>query len=790
MRTTITAALALTVALMGAPRFAFAEEGNTGVDAVATGAAVDALQAGAVPLAADDSESSDTAEVRDNAPEDEGCLAEEPKASPDEGSMLTADERDGSDGAVVSDRTDEASEQVAGDAAEEREDAPVGGVPCEEAPAALEAASVGVSETTAPNAAATPTVTRKGWNQASDGTWYWSKDGKNAVHGWQNVGGVWYFFDTKTGAMKGDEAFSVDGKTYVANKTGACPSGRWVKAGGKWYLTDRSCACRSGWAKSGSAWYYLDPTSKAMKENEAFAVGKKTYVANASGACPARSWVKAAGEWYLTDASCACRSGWAKSGGAWYYLDPTTKAMAHDAAFVAAGKTYVANASGACPANAWVKANGKWYLTDGTCACRAGWVVVSGATYYLDPTTKAMKQDESFTVNGTSYLAGASGSIAGGSWSETTRGWYYTTGAGVLATGWTKVNGVWYYFDETGLMKQGEVFTADGKRYIARRDGSCPANAWVENGGAWYRTDGSCAVRTGWWSTGVTLYYFNSEGVSLTGAQTISGKRYFFYAPMGGLVRSEYVTLKDGTRAYVNGDGVLSNSGPTYGGSAKSGWSKYGGDWYYIDAETGQPTTGWITYKNKRYWLDPEGVMVTGSRLIDGKAYWFSTDGDLLKELDGTVDDLLKVAEADIGYDVNEDKATGSVYGRWYQEMCNPWKSSIDYGADDVAWCVMTVSYWCYQAGVGAPGIPHAGCETIAEYARREGLVVAPEDVERGQLILYDWDEDGEPDHIGIMEKRVSDRKVMSVEGNTSDKVASRTRDIDSIYCGVKAYLV
>ncbi len=55
------------------------------------------------------------------------------------------------------------------------------------------------------------------------------------------------------------------------------------------------------------------------------------------------------------------------------------------------------------------------------------------------------------------------------------------------------------------------------------------------------------------------------------------------------------------------------------------------------------------------------------------------TDGDLLKELDGTADELVKVAEADLGYDVNEDKATGSCYGRWYQEMCNPWKGGIDY---------------------------------------------------------------------------------------------------------------
>lgn len=791
MRTTITAAIALTVALMGAPCLALGEEVNLDVEAVtAEEAVVDVPQGDEDPADTDSSEPFDDAATVGAVAEDEGGSTEEDEAVLEEGSTLTTEEPDGSDEVVSDDEAIEEAEQAPEVEVAVPEEVPSEEALPEEAQVSLEAASVGVSKTTPKTTAAPRTITRKGWNQAADGTWYWSKDGKNAAHGWQSIGGVWYYFDTKTGAMKCDEAFSADGKTYVANKTGACPANRWVKAAGKWYLTDSSCACRSGWAKAGSTWYYLDAKTKAMKTDEAFTAGKKTYVANASGACPAGSWVKAAGEWYLTDASCACRSGWTKSGGAWYYLNAKTKAMVHRRTFSASGKTYVAEASGVCPANAWAEVKGKWYLTDRTCACRSGWVVFDGTTYYFDPKTKVMKQDESFTVNGKAYLASESGAIAGGSWNETARGWYYTTGAGVLATGWTKVNGVWYYFDKTGLMKQGEVFTDEGKRYIARRDGSCPVNAWVENGGSWYRTDGSCAVRTGWWSTGVTLYYFNNKGVSLTGEQTISGKRYFFYAPMGGLARSEYVTLKDGSRAYVNGDGIISASGPTYGGSAKAGWSKYSGDWYYIDAETGKPTTGWITYKNKRYWLDPEGVMVTGSRLIDGKAYWFSTDGDLLKELDGTVEDLVKVAEADLGYDVNEDKATGSVYGRWYQEMCNPWKGSIDYGADDVAWCVMAVSYWCYNAGVGAPGIPHAGCETIAEYARREGLVVAPEDVERGQLILYDWDEDGEPDHIGIVEKRVSDRKVKSVEGNTSDKVASRTRDIDSIYCGVKAYLV
>jgi len=65
-------------------------------------------------------------------------------------------------------------------------------------------------------------------------------------------------------------------------------------------------------------------------------------------------------------------------------------------------------------------------------------------------------------------------------------------------------------------------------------------------------------------------------------------------------------------------------------------------------------------------------------------------------------------------------------------------------------------------------------------------------------LVLFDWDRDGEPDHIGIVEERISDRLFKTVEGNTTSGnygsqdnggwVASRTRDIDDVYCGVRPY--
>ena len=539
-----------------------------------------------------------------------------------------------------------------------------------------------------------------------------------------------------------------------------------------------------------------------MKADEAFTDGGVLYVAKASGACPANAWVQVGGNWYLTGSSCAARTGWVKSGGVWYYLDPSTSIMKANETFTVGEVLYVAKASGACPSSSWVKAAGHWYLTDSSCAVVKGWAKVGRVSYYLDPSTGIMKENESFEVDGVTYAADASGACLYDGWIEVDGGLVYTDGAGSVAKGWKMIDGIWYYFDTAdGKMKANELFVAGGTTYIARPDGSCPVNSWVGLGGKWYRTNSSCAVRKGWMDTGVTWYYFDpaDNGASATGTRTINGKTYFFHSPMGGLAAYEYVTIEDGTRAYVNGDGILGGEGPVADvPRSTSGWIRFDGDWYYIDAKTGEPTSGWVDYKGHKYWLDSEGVMVTGTHLIDGKAYSFSTSGALIKELNGTAEDLISVAKKDVGYNVVTDPERGSKYGRWYQENANPYKSSVDYGANGVAYCVMAISYWLDQANVGAPGFPRAGCEGAALHARKESRAVAPNEIEAGMLVLFDWDRDGEPDHIGIVEERISDRLFKTVEGNTTSGnygsqdnggwVASRTRDIDDVYCGVRPY--
>lgn len=48
-----------------------------------------------------------------------------------------------------------------------------------------------------------------------------------------------------------------------------------------------------------------------------------------------------------------------------------------------------------------------------------------------------------------------------------------------------------------------------------------------------------------------------------------------------------------------------------------------------------------------------------------------------------------------------------------------------------------------------------------------------------GDIIFFDWEQDGTSDHVGIVEK-VENNTVYTIEGNTDDSCARRNYDINS----------
>ena len=91
-------------------------------------------------------------------------------------------------------------------------------------------------------------------------------------------------------------------------------------------------------------------------------------------------------------------------------------------------------------------------------------------------------------------------------------------------------------------------------------------------------------------------------------------------------------------------------------------------------------------------------------------------------------------------------------------------------------WCAVFVSYCLEKAGFEhvkhfRKGDRWAFCPFFVNDARagRHGLrVVSFENARPGDIVLFDWDNDGVADHIGFLKQKLPDGRFETVEGNTS----------------------
>jgi surface antigen len=121
-----------------------------------------------------------------------------------------------------------------------------------------------------------------------------------------------------------------------------------------------------------------------------------------------------------------------------------------------------------------------------------------------------------------------------------------------------------------------------------------------------------------------------------------------------------------------------------------------------------------------------------------------------------TAQQVLHYATSEIGYKENPPDSNHNKFGVWY-------------GMDYQPWCAMFLSYCLYSAGLPLKITTDKGfayCPYGIDWFKSEGLWhKAPE---AGDLVFFDWKDDGEADHVGIVEKVNSDGSITTIEGNTS----------------------
>lgn len=396
-------------------------------------------------------------------------------------------------------------------------------------------------------------------------TWYYADDSGNLVTGWQYINGKWYYFD-KAFRMYADGVYQIGSKSYYFYPSGAMGVG-WIAytydfGDGTdntiWYYADSSGALVSGWKWINGAWYYFYPNYYVMVSNDEAFTGGKSYFLDKSGRM-CTGWGKKTiqydsgfytNHWYYADSSGALLKGWQKIGGVWYYFSN----------YMLTGTSFI---------------DGEMHAFDGSGAwtTRPGWLEDNNGSYST---------------------------------------WYYLDANGKPATGWKKIGGIWYYFNDFyGEMYSNGSYYIDGKYYAFEKSG-----AWI-SGTGWKKI-------TNFDGTSEWIYVKNGE-VQL-GWQYIGGAWY--YLTYGGtMVTGNYIV-----------DGVIeqfSASGAWLGTSSETGWVKINHDnrWVYVEDDSGALATGWKVIDGVTYYFEPyfDGYMAYGAMyMIDNASYYFDQSGALL----------------------------------------------------------------------------------------------------------------------------------------------------------------
>ena len=250
----------------------------------------------------------------------------------------------------------------------------------------------------------------------------------------------------------------------------------------------------------------------------------------------------------------------------------------------------------------WQKENGQWRYYENKKAVK-NWKKIAGVWYYFN-------QDGIMLSNTifNDYLFNKSGVLAELSWVKLENKWYYATEEGkVTRNKWASISGDWYRFDQDGIMLSNTIY----EDYLFSSSGDLAINNWTKIGDKWYygNQDGKI-LRNKWEKIKNIWYYFNQDGTMLS--DTIY-KEYLFNKS-GALAESSWVKISN-KWYYADASGKIT----------RNKWKKIKDRWYYFDAEGVMESSTW----KKKYYLKDSGAMAQSEWIFD-KQYnsWFYLKSD------------------------------------------------------------------------------------------------------------------------------------------------------------------
>ena len=141
---------------------------------------------------------------------------------------------------------------------------------------------------------------------------------------------------------------------------------------------------------------------------------------------------------------------------------------------------------------------------------------------------------------------------------------------------------------------------------------------------------------------------------------------------------------------------------------------------------------------------------------------------------------LKELADGYVGY--TETGNNDTTFGKWF-------------GLNNQPWCAMAASKAFYEAGMIDQVAPKtkpkgfASCDEWLKYLSKNGQLVPIGQAQLGDLVFFQFDDDAQPDHVGIVRWHNTALKYVNVwEGNTSSGKAGSQSNGDGFYIKKRSY--
>ena len=250
----------------------------------------------------------------------------------------------------------------------------------------------------------------------------------------------------------------------------------------------------------------------------------------------------------------------------------------------------------------WQKENNQWRYYEDNQPV-SNWKKIAGVWYYFN-------QDGIMLSNTifNDYLLNNSGALAESSWVKIDNQWYYATEDGkVTRNNWKKIAGVWYRFDENGIMISNAVYDD----YLFKSSGALAENSWVKIGDKWYYGNQEGKINRDKWAKIDGLWYrFDESGVMLSA--TIY--KDYLLKTSGAMAENAWAKLED-KWYYATASGKI----------IRDKWEKISGSWYYFNQDGVMLSNQW----KEKYYLKDSGAMAKSEWIFDEKyKSWFYLKSD------------------------------------------------------------------------------------------------------------------------------------------------------------------